>query len=386
MSKKRILIIGPIVDFGGREVMTNLLVKALSNNYEITVLSTVTMTNKSIAVKGLKTNQWDVVSSNIFRNNLYIRITSLLTKLVHKRTEPAYFFIKNKLTKSFFNFSDLYADKIKTFIRNNDLIIYSDEINGKWLDYIIQHSQSENKPVVLRLTGQIKCVPNTFLNKNLGVLAHSKQNLKAIEEALQVKVWNIDQTSALETELLSLNIEINQPIVYGFLGRFSPEKGINELLETFIGAQRKLVIAGKGPLLNKVIESSNKNENISFIGELKQEEVPAFFNKIDVFIIPSLEEGGPVVGVEAMAAGKLIISTKVGAMPERMLGTNNDFWFSHEDINSFQSVIDRVEKLNKSEIEKISHELREKYISHNSFKSIQTKYISLIETMFNLSN
>ena len=58
-----------------------------------------------------------------------------------------------------------------------------------------------------------------------------------------------------------------------------------------------------------------------------------------------------MVGLEAMAAGKIIISTDVGAMKDRLLGTKNDFWF---DLNTIDELNQIFEKLNTLELEIIA--------------------------------
>lgn len=383
MEKKSILIIGPIVDFGGREIMTNLLFHSLNDVYSPNVFSTVSMTDKSVALKGLNKFQWDNLQRVIYNSNLFLKLSAILTKAIYKRKEPVYFFVKNKLSKPFFNFETLKVKFIKQFLEQADFIIYSDEINGKWLKHIIEVSEKEEIPLLLRLTGKIKSVPSFLIDKtyDFNILAHSKQNANAIKERLCYKVWNIDQTSALENELLNLQINEKDKLIYGFLGRFSKEKGVNELIEVFSKNQKNLVIAGNGPFLNNVLNFTIKNKNSSYLGELSPKELPAFFNKIDVFIIPSFEEGGPIVGIEAMASGKLIVSTKVGAMPERMEDTGNDFWFSHEIDYDLQNVIHRVEHLSKTQRLEIRQQVRNKYVSYNSVKVIKKQYLDLIETL-----
>lgn len=385
MIKKNILIIGPIVDFGGREVMTNLLFHSLKDVYNAKVFSTVLLTKQSVALKGVGTKQWDSLPYYIYRKNIMVKIAAVLTKLIHRRKEPAYFFNKNKLSKPFVNLALIEKKVMNQFLKKADLIIYSDEISGKWLKIIIEACKQSNTPLLFRLTGQIVSVPS-FLNDNpsvFDILAHSEQNCKALQNKFKSKVWNIDQTTALEKELLNLSIEEKSELVYGFLGRFSDEKGMLQLIDAFSNNNSQLVIAGDGPYLNKVDELKCKNKKVVYLGKLSPSQIPDFFKKIEVLIIPSFEEGGPIVGVEAMAAGKLIISTKVGAMPERLENTNNDFWFSNSVKNEMQIAINRVAGLTKKERLTIRHQVRDKYTQHNSSQSIQGQYLKVVKSLIN---
>ncbi|WP_282069510.1 glycosyltransferase family 4 protein [Olleya namhaensis] len=385
MKKNRILLIGPIVDFGGREVMTNLLVNVLKDTYTINVLSTTLMTKNSVALKNLSRKQWSTLSQIAYDKNVFLKLTALLAKVVNKRKEPAYFFINNKFSKLFFNFDALALKAIKTVIKEADLVIYSDEITGRWLESIIKNGNIYNIPILAIITGKIKVIPkflqDTILNFN--ILVHSKQNAKIVQNQFDISVLNVDQTSAIEEQLLKIEIKENADLVYGFIGRFSPEKGTKELVDTFSDSNKKLIVAGSGPLLHDVKNLVDTNDNFINLGELSPSELPQFFNKIDVLIIPSHEEGGPLVGVEAMAAGKLVLSTKVGAMPERMEGTDNDFWFFHDVKYSLETAISTIEKLSKPERLKIRQQLRDKYVANNSLQSIKKQYLDVANQLIN---
>jgi glycosyltransferase involved in cell wall biosynthesis len=363
--------------------MTNLLAKSLKIVYDINVLSTVGMSADSEAILGLQPNEWSTVSSEIENSNLYLAITSSLTKRLNKRKEPSHFFIKNKLTERIFNFDKLYREVIEKGVLQSDIIIYSDEINGKWLSHIIASCRTYQTPLLFRLTGKIKTIPRELKSQEqfFNVLSHSSQNAEELNETLHTRIWNIDQTTANEESLIHVNIRENRPLVYGFLGRFSNEKGILQVLKVFKECKKELIIAGNGPLLESVKSASVEDHYITYLGELKSNQISSFFNKIDVFIIPSFEEGGPIVGVEAMAAGKLIISTRVGAMPERMDGTGNDFWFSHEVQGDFLNCIKRLESLTSESRLKIRHQVRDKYLKNNSLKYIKKRYLEIISNM-----
>lgn len=383
--KKKILITGPINDFGGREIMTNLLFHTFKDSYKTKILSTTLMSKKSVAIKKVNSNSWDSVSYYLFRNYLVLRFTALLAKAVNKRNESAYFFIDNKLSKLFFNFNKLFNKAIEKFISETDFIIYSDEINGEILKKIIVLTERNKKPILIIITGEIKTLPSFFynLNHNINVLVHSKQNENKLINIPNLNISHIEQTTALEDDLLNLEIQENTTLVYGFLGRFSEEKGIKEVINAFSNTNKKLVLAGNGPFLNDVLLACKANEDIIYIGELSHDKTCGFYEMIDVFIIASFEEGGPIVGIEAMAAGKLIISTRVGAMPERLSETRNQFWVDHKEKDSFKKTLYLLENINKRERLAIRQEVRKKYINQNALFVMKDSYLELIKKIIN---
>lgn len=117
-----------------------------------------------------------------------------------------------------------------------------------------------------------------------------------------------------------------QEVVIGTVGRLMPVKAIHILIQAFDAYLKrtnpgaKLVIAGEGPLLGeleRLIQSLNIMDKVRFIGF--HEDIPAVMGAFDVFALTSDSEGFPMVLLEAMAAGKPIVATKVGGVRELVL-------------------------------------------------------------------
>jgi glycosyltransferase involved in cell wall biosynthesis len=110
----------------------------------------------------------------------------------------------------------------------------------------------------------------------------------------------------------------------GFVGRLSREKGVDLLLEAFAllsrdRADAQLVLCGEGPLLD-CLEARARDldlfDRVVFAGFVNH--VADVLEKMDIFVMPSLTEGMPMVLMEAMAANKKIVATRVGGMPEML--------------------------------------------------------------------
>jgi len=93
------------------------------------------------------------------------------------------------------------------------------------------------------------------------------------------------------------------------VGRFSNQKNHNFLIDIFyeiikINKKSKLILIGTGELENEIkekVESLSLKEKVIFLGA--RADVNKIMQAMDVFILPSLFEGLPVVGVEAQASG-----------------------------------------------------------------------------------
>jgi len=111
-------------------------------------------------------------------------------------------------------------------------------------------------------------------------------------------------------------------LVLGSAGRMSVEKGHQSLLEVMVHLKEKqipckLLLAGTGKL-SESLKSEAKNlgveQLVDFLGFV--EDMPAFYNSLDVFLLPSQYEGFGYVLIEAMASRKPVIAFDVRSTSE----------------------------------------------------------------------
>jgi glycosyltransferase involved in cell wall biosynthesis len=109
-----------------------------------------------------------------------------------------------------------------------------------------------------------------------------------------------------------------------FLGWVIPAKGVGELLQAWDALQPdgwRLAIAGPcDESYLRQLRAREQHRNVDFAGELRHEEAMRALAAADVFVLPSHTEGFPNVVLEAMAQGKAIVATRVGAIPEMLDG------------------------------------------------------------------
>jgi glycosyltransferase involved in cell wall biosynthesis len=117
----------------------------------------------------------------------------------------------------------------------------------------------------------------------------------------------------------------NGPTVIGCLAGLQERKGQRFLLQAAAllksrGLNLRYQIAGEGPLREQLEQLKGRlgmGDDVRFVGFVAD---PAeFLAKIDLFVMPSLSEGLGVAALEAMAAGKAVIATKVGGLAESVL-------------------------------------------------------------------
>ena len=110
--------------------------------------------------------------------------------------------------------------------------------------------------------------------------------------------------------------------VVGTVGRLSPEKAHDVLLEAFVEVHHLLpaavlVIAGEGVCRDALVARSRALGIDSFVRFLgARHDVPDLLGAMNVFALSSHREGLPLALLEAMAAGVPIVSTRVGGVTE----------------------------------------------------------------------
>jgi glycosyltransferase involved in cell wall biosynthesis len=113
-----------------------------------------------------------------------------------------------------------------------------------------------------------------------------------------------------------------------YLGHLLPTKGMKELMEAWRelrpqGWRLRLAGLGSAAYRKELLGIVGAEAGVEFLGDLPFELAWGILQAADIFVLPSYTEGFPNVILEAMAAGKAIISTRVGAIPE-MLDTDEN--------------------------------------------------------------
>lgn len=145
------------------------------------------------------------------------------------------------------------------------------------------------------------------------------------------KTIALDITILNEFNLLSLPQRTFQQdvIVFGYLGRISREKNLEDmiLLIDFLNNKNKkkckLIIQGYGDSvyfeeLELLVIKCNVSKFVTFKKEfINPMQTHTFYQLIDVFLVTSKIEGGPMTALEAAAASCYVMGYKIGAMQDR---------------------------------------------------------------------
>ena len=116
---------------------------------------------------------------------------------------------------------------------------------------------------------------------------------------------------------------MTRPYIFA-AGRLVKEKGFHILLQALPLVLEKypdldLLLAGEGEeaeALTTIVDALSLSAHVHFLGPLPNQDVIHWMMECEAVVLPSLEESLGIVCQEAMAAGKAVVATRVGGVPE----------------------------------------------------------------------
>lgn len=136
-----------------------------------------------------------------------------------------------------------------------------------------------------------------------------------------------------------------QRLRLGFIGRLSPAKGIELLLETFRTLRREkdceLIVGGSGDAhFDKHLHAAYADTGAQFLGKTTPAE---FFPKIDLLVVPSLwHEAFPLVMLEAYGHGIPVVASRRGGNIEMIEEGRNGYLFEPNRPEELPGILARL--------------------------------------------
>ncbi len=159
----------------------------------------------------------------------------------------------------------------------------------------------------------------THTDRLIAVSNAVKEDLVALKIGRPEKIQVIPLGLNLE-QLLGLNgrTTTSDPVKIGIVGRLVPIKNHQlflQAIEKLKAAPLEAIVVGDGELrepLEKMCRALDISERVRFTGW--QQDLPSVYGPLDIVCLSSLNEGTPVSLIEALAAGKAVVSTDVGGV------------------------------------------------------------------------
>ncbi len=138
--------------------------------------------------------------------------------------------------------------------------------------------------------------------------------------------------NGVDTALLNPGeIRVGNPPRILFAGRLSPQKNVPGLVR-ILGRVRDLpwtaTVVGDGPQRAEVeaeIARLGLEERVAMPGWVSPDAVVEHMRESDILLMPSLSEGMPVVGVQALATGLALVVSDIGGFADLVRNGENGF-------------------------------------------------------------
>jgi len=288
--------------------------------------------------KYVRQNQIILIHSQGYKSNFYSLLSGSNTKI--KRIATCHNWLGNGIKMKF------YENLDKLLLNNFDKLIAVSDILR---DEIIRNRIPKEKVMVI--------------NNGVDI---EKFRLQAVGD-------EPDATSYRLQVRKSLGIGEDEKVV-GTVGRLSKEKGHIYLLEAVAKVISefpaiKLLIVGDGPLKKALQATSSRlhlEDKVIFTGV--RNDIPGILSIMDIFVLPSLKEGVPIALLEAMAAQKPIVATKVGAVPNLIEDKKMGLLIEPKDADAIANSI----------ISLLKDEVMKKAIAINALEKVKNEFSSSI--------
>jgi len=173
----------------------------------------------------------------------------------------------------------------------------------------------------------------------------------------------------------------DRDILIGAFGRLSPEKGQEVLLLAFSKLNNdqpiSLILLGDGQDLVKLKALANDlgiTDKVFFHGH--QKHMRDYYEAIDLLVLPSLSEGLPNVVLEAMALGKPVLSTDVGAISEVIIDNETGWIVPPGNAEALSKKLNEI-LLKPKKLKDTGNKARDSLFPKFSAKERANKFIGL---------
>lgn len=191
-----------------------------------------------------------------------------------------------------------------------------------------------------------------FLERADVVLAPSEQTARSLRDRLRVEVPVKAHSNGIDTSRFAprdstsfertYDLPTERPLV-GYTGRHGHEKNLDAILEAAAGLDVTVVFGGEGPATDTLRSVADTLDvDCRFLGFLDREELPAFYNALDVFAFPSPVETQGLVALEAIASGTPVVGVNAGALTETIEHGRTGLHYEQGHIQDFQSKLEQA--------------------------------------------
>lgn len=258
-----------------------------------------------------------------------------------------------------------WSEITSKFKKNPLIITYHNDITGNGLaHYIAKLYNNTALKFLLNQAERIIITQPNYLNSS-PYLEEYKDKIEVIPNGVDIEKF----------KPLKMNECCNTLFFLSLLDAFHKYKGLDYLLKALKIVKLKiddvkLIVGGEGKLLDyytKMAHELGLKNNIEFRGFIPHEKIVEYYNRSNVFILPSIsskQEGFGIVALEALACETPVISTDIVGVADDLKKSNAGIIIPPKN----------VDKLAQAIIELLTHPEMSKEMGINGRRLVQKKF------------
>jgi glycosyltransferase involved in cell wall biosynthesis len=200
-------------------------------------------------------------------------------------------------------------------------------------------------------------------------LARVTTRLVAVSPEVRDELVDLDVAPAEKFSVIRLGIDLDRRIVeadsdgselrrafgvperafvVGWIGRMTAIKHLPVVLAAFArlrerGTDARLVLVGDGPDREAIEQRAHDLDIARFTLSLGyQRDIAPYYGLFDALLLPSGNEGTPVVAIESLAAGTPVVATRVGGVPDVVSDGVDGFLAEVDDVDGLTRALERL--------------------------------------------
>jgi glycosyltransferase involved in cell wall biosynthesis len=183
---------------------------------------------------------------------------------------------------------------------------------------------------------------------------------------------------------LRRELGIERGVLVGSVGRLEEQKGFEyflraarEVLSEF--PKTRFVVVGEGSLrsrLEALIHELGLGTSVLLVGQ--RNDMPGVYASLELFVLASIDEGMPMTILEALASGKPVIATAVGAVEQLVISEKTGLLVQPRDIPALRDAMLRCLR-DQSFAQTLGKNGKEHVQTSFSANGMARKYIELYE-------
>lgn len=233
--------------------------------------------------------------------------------------------------------------------------------------------------ITCRLSSSIECVSKSNLELGVaeGIFAKNKATVvwNGSTGGIDLDRFSIENRTEWRNEIRNKLGYSKNDFIYGFVGRITKDKGIDELLEAFLNSAHnaKLLMVGEfeneQELNHDLLSNAKSNNQIKFVGAVN--DVEKYFAAIDMLVLPSYREGFGNVVIESAAMGTPAIVSDIPGPRDAVIPNKTAILVPPNNTMALENIFSTV---SKETIKSLGKEAAD--FSKNNFdQNILNKYI-----------